>query len=1310
MTDKDYEKLKQIEEAVQAFNSKMLYESTMVFFNALDYQSEKTVRLSSPTYEGLLEGFSIPKNTINKEKALIDQWKQIEFIFQVGDSEVTQIQSLFDTGKVDRNEFQSFLFFSIELQGESYKRSDLVKITREINLPFKMPVIVLFQYGNKLTLSIIDRRLNKSDSSKDVLEKVTLIKDIDITNPQRAHKEILKDLSLNELYKKFEFHSFVKLHEVWKATLNISELNKKFYKELAYWYFWALQEVEFPDDELKDDKTRNPVNVIRLITRLIFVWFLKEKNLIPDELFNKQELDKILDYKDKTGSTNYKAILQNLFFATLNTEMNKDVQDKNKISRTFVKRNTGVPHYFRYNNLIKDQDKFAQWMDDIPFLNGGLFECLDKRSKEKDIYIDGFTQQVKNQSLVTVPDYLFFSKAPRNVDLNSTFHTSGKNYEVRGLIDILSRYKFTIEENTPVEEEVALDPELLGKVFENLLASYNEETETTARKLTGSFYTPREIVNYMVDESLITYLSKSLEINENGSQNNLSQEPLIEKLHHLFSYTPEEPKFTELEKTQIIDAIDTCKILDPACGSGAFPMGILHKLVFILGKLDPNNNRWKQKQLDKVIKDRETAERELKDDKVREATLVEIDLREKDIGTAFNHNNHELDFARKLYLIENCIYGVDKQPVAIQISKLRFFIALIVDQKTDNSQDKNRGIRPLPNLETRFVAADSLISIDKPSKGSQLTFENIKLKDDIKLKEQEIHRVREKHFRARTPETKEKKRIEDHKLREELAELLLLDGFSKDATHRLSQWDPYDQNKYADFIDLMWMFEMEQGFDIIIGNPPYVSIQRMDDTSALRKANFETFEKTGDLYSLFYEQGINLLRENGILCYITSNKWINANYGKSTRKYFATKTNPLVLIDFAKVKIFESATVFVNILITEKVKNKNQLWACSIQGDHLPEIELRDYFYENKFELKDLGEEIWKVSNGEANIINSKIDEIGIPLSKWKDIQFFRGITSGLNQAFHIDKIQKEKLQLQNKRNQEFIKPLLRGKDIKRWSYKFDELHMLFIPWHFPLHNDSSINSSSTVAERKFKNEFPEIYNHLLSFKDGLNNRNQSETGIRYEWYALQRYGADFWPEFEKPKIVWIEISDRANYAYDETGMFLTNSAYFMTGKHLKYILAVLNSKVADYYFFQITATIAGGRKRYTGQYVEKIPIPKIAEKEEQPFNTVVDYILLLKENESNQDARKACNYFESVLEAMVYQLYFSDVVIKSGYEIISHVSKLLLVKNSEQALEQILEIYQEVSEKNHPIRASSFFMNSIPIIKEIEESFSKNK
>ncbi len=847
MTDKDNDKLKLIEEAIQAFAkdlegfqkpsrssewsddnefqkpSRSLLKSSLAFFKALGYTSNKTAQLSPNTFDGFLDSFNLPKNSINKEKALVSHWTNIEFIFQIADSEIKHIQSLFNTGEVDKNEYQSFLFFAIHLKEDSYKRSDLVKITREINVPFKMPVIVLFHYGNKITLSIIDRRLHKIDNSKDVLEKVTLIKDIDITNPQRAHKEILKDLSLTELCKKYEFNSFVKLHEAWKATLNISELNKKFYKELAYWYFWALQEVEFPADELTDDKTRNPVNVIRLITRLIFVWFLKEKNLVPDEIFNKKELDKILDYKDKAGSTYYKAILQNLFFATLNTEMNKD-KPKNRI---FVTTQHLIPQLYRYERFFKSKEVALNLFENVPFLNGGLFECLDKKVDGNVIRIDCFSDNPKNETKLKVPDYLFFSDAPRHIDLNNTFHTKGKKYEVRGLIDILSRYKFTIEENTPVEEEVALDPELLGKVFENLLACYDDGDDISARKLTGSFYTPREIVNYMVDESLITYLQNCLNqdfpdlkinmidqvANNRSNQINPTNHSSDNvRLHHLFSYTQEPPPFTDAEKSKLIDAIDNCKILDPACGSGAFPMGILHKLVFILSKLDPNNKHWKQKQLDKAKRDLQLAEK-MEDDKIRTASLNEIEIRINDIEKAFNQNNHELDFARKLYLIENCIYGVDKQPVAIQISKLRFFIALIVDQKSENNAENNRGIRPLPNLETKFVAADSLKYLEKEH---TTLFTN----PEIDIKKNDLKKVRAEHFGVRTPSKKEALRIKDEKLRNELSNLLVLNNELQPATaKKISNWNPYDQNCFADFFDTEWMFEIDGGFDVILGNP-----------------------------------------------------------------------------------------------------------------------------------------------------------------------------------------------------------------------------------------------------------------------------------------------------------------------------------------------------------------------------------------------------------------------------------------------------------------------------------------------------------
>ena len=276
---------------------------------------------------------------------------------------------------------------------------------------------------------------------------------------------------------------------------------------------------------------------------------------------------------------------------------------------------------------------------------------------------------------------------------------------------------------------MALDPELSGKVFENLLAAYNPETGATARKQTGSFYTPREIVNYMVDEALIACLKTKLEAALPAAKN------VETRLRHLFAYNDEPHQFTPKEVDALIAAIDSLKSLDPAVGSGAFPMGILHKLVFILGKLDPRNEKWKERQIARVRDTMATAEK-IEDATARERALRELEQQIVGINEAFEHN--ELDYGRKLYLIENCIYGVDIQPIAVQIAKMRFFISLIVDQKIDDTQP-NRGVRPLPNLETKFVAANTLIGVNRP--GQQMLRNR-----DIDAKEAELRRVRERHF------------------------------------------------------------------------------------------------------------------------------------------------------------------------------------------------------------------------------------------------------------------------------------------------------------------------------------------------------------------------------------------------------------------------------------------------------------------------------------------------------------------------------------------------------------------------------------
>lgn len=874
------------EQVLARFSKGNLRENGIALLNALGCHSEREVILEPNTFDGLADVHK-PIAQINREKAMVNEWISVDILFQLtGDDirEIAQGRFIFDgAGRVDNQIIESYLFMVIGLKRSDYSRSKLADITREINKFFAMPVMILFQHGTFLTLSIINRRLNKREENKDVLEKVTLIKGINYASPLRAHIEILFDLSFDQLQKDTRFHNFVDLHHAWQKALDTSELNKKFYREIANWYFWAVKKVEFPAGAGQDRETRNATSVIRLITRLIFVWFIKEKGLVPEELFDVRHLAKLLKYDDPQDSTYYKAILQNLFFATLNTEMGKDrrFRGKNK-NPNGLDSHHGISTVYRYEEYFNDPAEALRLFANIPFLNGGLFECLDKR--EEKILVDGFSDDSRNQPVV--PDGLFFGEE-HPVDLNDIYgDTRHSREKVRGLIHIFNSYKFTIEENTPLEEEIALDPELLGKVFENLLAAYNPETGSTARKQTGSFYTPREIVNYMVDEALIAYLEGKLD----GSLD------LQTRLRHLLAYNQEPHQFNEDEEHRLIAAIDAVNVLDPACGSGAFPMGVLHKLVYILSKLDPGNQHWKQTQIDKAI--------EIPDPSVRERVI-------EDIEKSFAEN--ELDYGRKLYLIENCIYGVDIQPIAVQIAKLRFFISLIVDQNANRTRP-NLGVRPLPNLETKFVAANTLIGIERPQ---QMMFRN----PEIEAKERRLAEVRDALFTARTPATKRKYRELDQQLRGEIAALLKNDGWGSAAAAQLAEWDPYDQNTSAGFFDPEWMFGITEGFDLLIGNPPYITLRSLDEKIKTYIRQHYKFAGGGDIYVAFIERALNLLKKKGTLSFIVPNKFFGADYGKSIRNYLQHGNAEISSIwDLKDEKVFESALISTIVIIVRKQK------------------------------------------------------------------------------------------------------------------------------------------------------------------------------------------------------------------------------------------------------------------------------------------------------------------------------------------------------------------------------------------------------
>ena len=1208
-------------------------------------KADKKIDLQPNTAEGFRAFLKQnSEQLVNEKKAHLDEWETVDFLFQLTDEEISRTKSLFDSSNVDVSDkrIESYIFFAIKLKEDVYRRSELAEITREINRIFPMPVMILFRHGDTLTFSIIDRRLHKKDSTKDVLEKVTLIKDIRLENPHRAHVEILSDLALNNLKVK----NFVELHKEWQRVLDTKELNKKFFQELANWYFWAVDNSTFPADEEKDKDVRNATNVIRLITRLMFVWFLKEKGLVSEKLFNEKELKKILRFKD--DSAYYKAILQNLFFATLNSEMN---------SRKFIAESSGgrntqhfVHNVFRYQReFIKPEETIKELFEPIPFLNGGLFECLDKETEVDGtkcrVRVDGFSDHPKN--VLEIPDELFFG-SERQIELNEIYGTKNKKYKVRGLINILNSYKFTITENTPIEEEIALDPELLGKVFENLLANFNPETKTTARKQTGSFYTPREIVNYMVDESLLAYLKAKLQtetqgfagfvaFGENqptmfGNEARIQQkfetavsnnrwhgkdESLETALRKLFSYTEDKHEFNETETEILLKAIDECKILDPACGSGAFPMGILHRLVHLLGKLDKDNEKWREWQRLKAIKDTEEAY-EIGDHKEREERLLEIN----DV-----FENNASDYGRKLFLIENCIYGVDIQPIAIQIAKLRFFISLIVDQKTDaetrtsvsvssenaltdvRASAKNRGIRPLPNLETKFVAANTLIGLEaqgglKPEKVNYL--------------EKDLKEVRAKHFSARTRKTKEKYRAKDKEIRLEIANLLKQGGIKADIADQIAKWNPYDQNASADWFDAEYMFGIEKGFDIVIGNPPYFGISALDKKkiSAIQSHNYKTFSKGSDVYCLFYERGFETLKPNACLCFITSNRFCFTNYGIDLRKYLSNK-NLLKLINFNEIDVFESANVGSLVGLAEnKMPDNSIVNALDFKASDIS-LPLDEVFSNKarKIDKEFLRENQWSFEQNNTHSIKQKLERNGVPFIKWKDCSINRGITTGLNEVFIIPKLKRDEIVAQDPKSNEILRPVLKGANIKRYLITPASNYLIYT------YTDIDIN--------KYKG----VLNYLNHHKERLQEVWEAKHGQK-KWYELRR--CTYYDNFSKTKLVWTRLSSQNAFAISENGEFTVDSSSFAVSKDARYLCGILNSK-AVYFYFKLGSVIWGKDGiKWFGKYFDNIPIPKATNAQQTEIAEIVDEIIEAKKQNPNADTSK----LEGKIDALVYQLY----------------------------------------------------------------------
>jgi len=1115
-----------------------------------------------------------------------------------------------------KSDYDGILIFGITLRGCDDSllptRSQLAEISRAFNREFcYTPVVVVFKYGEYLAFANTERLKYKDNREGEKAGKVTLLRDIDIRQPHTGHERILADLKIPTVGKD-RVDSFEKLYKYWRKVLDVNLLNKKFYQEVSAWYFHACKQVVFPKDA-KD----NQESLIRLITRLMFVWFLKEKGLVPDALFDHEDMRSLLKSLEPQESTYYKAILQNLFFATLNTE--KD--------RAFIKRSGSQSHHYMVHNVFRYEDYFQEpdqvinrYFAEIPFLNGGLFECLDipsqKNTTEPEIRIDGFSDNSKNP--LSVPNELFFGDF-QDVDLNADFGTSRKKYQVRGLIEIFNSYKFTIAENTPFEEDVALDPELLGQVFENLLAAYNPETQTTARKQTGSFYTPREIVNYMVDESLIAYLKNYLPSppaplpqGEEGKKQEESQSltppsPQGEggrgdegRLRHLLSYTDEPHQFTDAEVERLIQALDNCKILDPACGSGAFPMGILQKMVHILSKLDRHNERWKHQQKEReilpVLEDLRQAQK-ISYEQAREAAVRQLEERLGQIEDDFANN--EKDYPRKLFLIENCIYGVDIQPIALQIAKLRCFISLIVEQKVDNNQP-NRGILPLPNLETKFVAANSLIRFS-----DQLNLRS----NEVIATEQELKEVQKKHFTARSKATKDKYRERDQELRKAIGDLLKATGLEVALADSLATWNPYNQNTSADFFDPEWMFGIADGFDIVIGNPPYVRQEQIKEFKPILQKQFDCYTGVADLFVYFFERGYQLLNTGGVLSYICSNKYFRSGYGEKLRDFLGKNTTIQQLIDFGDTDVF-TAIAYPSIILfsKEKASKDAKLKALSWQQtealNQFPSVFDAQNFLMPQSALKADG---WRLENTQVLDLLAKLRNAGKPLGEYVNGKFYYGIKTGFNEAFVIDRATRDKLIAEHSSSAEIIKPFLRGRDVKRWRMEYQDLYLIF--------------TKKGIDIKKY----PAIENYLSQYKNRLEIRAGDS-----KWFELQASPAEV-NRFERRKIVYPDIASSCEFAFDNNSIFPDCTLFFIPSES-EYLLGFLNSSIIQFFISQIFPAIRGNFRRFKSIYVSQIPIPTATEAEQKTIETLVQKCLEAKGQNVGQ--------WEQEIDEIVARLY----------------------------------------------------------------------
>jgi adenine-specific DNA-methyltransferase len=944
----------------------------------------------------------------------------------------------------------------------------------------------------------------------------------------------------------------------------------------------------YPECKTKEDK------IYTIALELVLTW-------VNRILFLKLLEGQLLSYHKENQND----------FKFLNPKKINDFDEMYKLFHQVLARN-----YNERPDQIKEKYKF------VPYLNSSLFEISE--IEDLGIKINSLDDNL------TIPVF----------DKTKTGFKGHKLNPLEYLLEFLNAYTFGGNQNDDYESDELINASVLGNIFEKI-NGYKD----------GSFYTPGFITQYMCKETI--------------------ERAVVQKFNEF--YTLDCKNLTDVvnerkDKKEVNELINSIKICDPAVGSGHFLVSALNTMIAT-------------KQYLGVLRDK--TGKDLRDYTI-EVVNDELVIFNED-GSNFKYRPHNKEsqriqetlFHEKQTVIENCLFGVDINSNSVKICRLRLWIELLKNAYyIKGLKSEPDYLETLPNIDINIKCGNSLISrfgldadLKEALKKSSLSidtyknavskYKNAVSKSEKRELEQVISEVKN-NFKS-TFDGKIRDRLskiigeyENEKNRLNIVEQLngSLKKAEKDNLKKLKEKSEKAKQEKEGIIDnkifinaFEWRFEFPEvlnnegefvGFDVVIGNPPYIDAKKIASISTLLKEKYKVYYSSADLSSYFFELGVNVLKSNGIFSFINTNKFFKTEYGKPLKRFISDyKVNSI--INFEQVPIFDEALVSSLIIVFEKNQDKSDFIFVEFNKEASPNNDFERQIETRKTILShnSINEDSWSFSNQNESQIIAKIYTNSNKIKDIVSIDIKRGVTTGFDPAFIINSSDYNSFIEINSSYKNIIKPLLKGKEIKKYYNKRSDLFLLFIDWHFPLQNK---NKSFEENEKEFFNVYEDLYNHLLKYKKELSARNKEETGIRYEWYALQRCAASYFENFDKTKIVWPLTASNWGFALDTESHYLSSGGFILITEELNinYLLAILNSNLMKYLFSKIGVMTAGGAFTLKKATIDEFPIKEILTEQQKPFIEKVDQILALKNYKPDADT----SALEREIDFMVYKLY----------------------------------------------------------------------